>query len=142
PAIQFVRAPKLPRLLPKPLAVADTAGLIAAASDSEGWLGVRDRALFMLPYGSGLRIEEPLSLNCDALSQKDALLITGKGNKQRRVPLLPEVYQALQDYLSACSYAPDKNRSLFLGARGARLTQTIAQRQMRSLRQQLNLPDT
>jgi integrase/recombinase XerC len=102
----------------------------------------------MLLYGAGLRIAEALALDRGDLpadergSAMTDLLVTGKGAKQRRVPLLPEVRDAIADYVAACPYAGGRDTPLFLGARGQRLTARVAQREMARLRALLGLPAT
>ncbi len=100
--IKTVRTPKLPHKLPKPLQqkqtfeVLDQAGLLA----TKDWVAARDRALFTLLYGCGLRIDEALSLNIGDWPEDQSLTVTGKGNKQRQVPLLPIVQAAMENYLA------------------------------------------
>ena len=149
-AIGLVRSPKVRRPVPRPLPEADAAGLLDEAEDAPEapWIGKRDRALFTLLYGCGLRIDEALSLDrADApVAAQDealgALIVTGKGRKQRLVPVLPAVTGAIRDYLAASPYGGDGEQPLFVGARGGRLNPGVAQRQMRTLRARLGLPDT
>ena len=144
PAVAGLSGPKLPRSVPKPLTAADaTAVLETAAELSESdWIGKRDKALFTLLYGCGLRIAEALSLNCGDLPRDGAMTVTGKGRKQRLVPVLPAVTEALGAYVAACPYPTGRDDPLFVGARGKRLNPGVADRQMRHLRQLLGLPDT
>ncbi len=139
-SIGFVRGPKLPRLLPKPLSETDAQTLLMAI-DVNRWDGQRDYALLMLLYGAGLRISEALSLTCDALNN-ELLTITGKSNKQRVVPLLPNIRAALQQYLDDCPYAAEPKRPLFVNTRGTALSQTHLQRTTRQLRTAFGLPQT
>ncbi|UEM04153.1 tyrosine recombinase XerC [Skermanella rosea] len=143
-AVGLIRAPKLPDRLPKPLTVADAAALLpnAEAWANEPWVGKRDRALFTLLYGCGLRIDEALSLNRRDMPADDTLMVTGKGSKQRMVPVLPVVRDALAEYVAACPYALPADGPLFVGVRGGRLRAGIAQKQMREIRHLMGLPDT
>jgi integrase/recombinase XerC len=143
PTIGLMQAPKLPTRLPKPLTEGDAASLLTTAEEwaDEAWIGKRDRALFTLLYGCGLRIDEALSLNrCDM--PDETLLVTGKGRKQRMIPVLPVVREALESYVAACPYALTEDGPLFVGARGGRLNASIAQKRMRDLRPLMGLPDT
>jgi integrase/recombinase XerC len=142
--IGALSAPKLPRTAPKPLPVADAAALLEAAETfvEEPWIGLRDRALFTLLYGCGLRISEALALNRGALPLGLSLRVLGKGHKERLVPVLPAVSEAVALYAESCPFRGDKDDALFVGARGKRLDPAIAQKSMRSLRHQLQLPDT
>lgn len=144
PKIGALATPRLPQGVPKPLAPADAASLLRAAEESvaEPWIGLRDRALFTLLYGAGLRISEALALDRGALPLGEALIVLGKGRKERMVPLLPAVTLAVAAYVDACPFHGGKDSPLFLGAKGKRLDPAIAQKAMRSLRAQLQLPDT
>ena len=103
------------------------------------WIQLRDVALFTLLYGCGLRIDEALGLDRHQAPTGEAMVITGKGDKQRVVPVLPVVARAVSDYLGACPYARE-NGPLFYGARGGRLNAGVVQRQMRKLRADMALP--
>ncbi len=139
-AINTVRGPKLPHRLPKPLYEKQTRAVLEPATDN--WTGIRDHALFTLLYGCGLRIDEALTLNLADLPRDGFLKVTGKGNKERQVPVLPAVLEAIDKYRNACPYSETPDRPLFLGARGKRLNQGVAQRDMRNLRIELGLPET
>jgi len=144
PKIEVLTTPKLPRSSPKPIAVGDATALLEAAEDfvDEPWIGLRDRALFTLLYGCGLRISEALALDRGALPFSESLRVLGKGRKERVVPILPAVALAVANYARSCPFTGGKDAPLFVGAMGKRLDPAIAQKAMRSLRRQLQLPDT
>jgi integrase/recombinase XerC len=148
-ALGTLRPPRLPRSVPKALSAAEAQDVIdeAGVYASAPWIALRDRALFMLLYGAGLRIAEALSLDRHDLPSGQAgamteLMVTGKGSKQRRVPLLPEIRAALADYAAACPFGGAKEDPLFVGARGDRLSARVAQRELARLRVLLGLPET
>jgi len=143
-AIGSLRTPKIPRRVPRPLTATDAADLLAEARDvpADAWIGLRDRALFTLLYGCGLRIDEALRLDRRDAPTGDVLRVTGKGAKTRVVPVLPAVRDAVAAYLAACPHAVGADGPLFLGARGARLQAGVAQKAMRTLRATLGLPDS
>jgi integrase/recombinase XerC len=96
-----------------------------------------------LLYGSGLRIAEALALNVrDApLPGTDGMLrVTGKGSKQRVVPVLPAVREAIAAWL-ALHPDPQPDAPLFVGVRGARLDPAVAQRTMRLFRRLRGMPE-
>jgi integrase/recombinase XerC len=142
-AIKTVRSPKLPHKLPRPLhegqamQVLESAGLLAA----EDWQGQRDCALFTLLYGCGLRIDEALSLNIGDLPRDGYIRVVGKGRKERQVPVIEIVEKVLKTYLEVCPFPAEESRALFLGVRGQRLNQGVAQKAMRNLRVILGLPE-
>ncbi|HXX26652.1 MAG TPA: tyrosine recombinase XerC [Pseudolabrys sp.] len=146
-ALAAVRAPKLPKTLPKPLAV-DAArrmtDVAARAGEArEPWVIARDAAVIGLLYGAGLRISEALGLKRkDVGPSTDALTITGKGSKTRMVPLLPQAAKLIADYVALCPHALSPDSPLFIGARGGPLSPRIVQLTMERLRGALGLPDS
>lgn len=136
--IALLRRAKAPLPLPRPLSEREATTLIGR-SPPNSWVGQRDRAMFTLLYGAGLRISEALSLNVSD-AKADVLTITGKGNKQRQVPLLPEIRTALQSWLAQRPTAKP-NDPLFLGVQGKCLSQSVVQKTMMKLRRQLGLPE-
>ena len=105
----------------------------------------RDAAVLALLYGSGLRISEALGLargDVPAPGQGDAITVTGKGNKQRMVPLLPQVSQSIADYIALCPHDLPADGPLFIGTRGKALSPRIVQLVMERLRGALSLPDS
>jgi integrase/recombinase XerC len=141
PAITTVRTPRPPKQVPRPLAEDEALETLSAAADiqDEPWMAARDLALFTLLYGCGLRLGEALALDVRHRPQADSMVITGKGNKQRLVPVLPVVRDAISTYLDQRPYASDPDTPLFIGARGKRLNPGVVQRQMRRLRALLGL---
>lgn len=143
-SISAIRSARPQKTLPKPLSVNDAKRFLEAAQNmnKKTWEAKRDVALYTLLYGCGLRISEALSLNIrDIPITEDVITITGKGNKQRIVPLLPAVKQALKKYLKINPYNTP-NSPLFVGARGERMNPGVIQRNVRFIRRYLNLPDT
>jgi integrase/recombinase XerC len=143
-AIRAMRSPKRPHGIPKPLTVADTDLLLGSLDllPGEPWETQRDVALFTLLYGCGLRISEALDLNRSDAPAGDSLTVTGKGNKQRMLPVLPVVREAVQAYLRLCPWQPGDGSPLFLGVRGKRLNPGVAQKRLRELRLLLGLPES
>ena len=143
-AVMAIRTARKAKVLPKPLSVIDAGRFLEAAKsmNKKSWEAKRDVALYTLLYGAGLRIAEALNLNVrDYPMNADAMVITGKGNKQRIVPLLPAVHKAMKTYLKASPYV-QADAPLFVGARGDRINPGVVQRNVRFIRRSLNLPDT
>jgi integrase/recombinase XerC len=143
-ALAALRSPKLPHSVPKPLTVEDAAGSLDSAVTvaTKQWEGKRDTAILTLLYGCGLRLSEALGLSRGEAPLREMLAITGKGGKQRLVPVLPAVREAVADYLAACPFMLTKDGPLFIGSRGGPLNPRIVQRQMAALRGFLGLPET
>jgi len=147
-AIHALRPQKIPKSVPKALSPEDAleaVGTIQELSD-EPWVGKRDRAFLALLYGCGLRISEALGLNRGQLPTNgaavDSIRVMGKGSKERLVPVLPVVFQAIGDYLAACPFDLKDDDPLFIGVRGKRLNPGVAQKQVRMVRKLLRLPET
>ncbi len=144
-AILKVGAPRVPRGLPKPLTVAKAIDVVAEGGAAEAdWIEARDLAVLMLLYGAGLRISEALGLALEDAPTpgRDALRIVGKGGKERLVPILPAIQQAVARYLALCPFPIEKGEAIFRGAKGGPLSPRIIQLQMERLRGALGLPET
>jgi integrase/recombinase XerD len=126
-----LRQPKLPRSLPRPLAVDDIARLLEAP-DPGTPVGLRDRALLELLYGSGLRASELVGLDVDALDlEEGAVRVLGKGGKEREVPLGRFGREAAGAYLTRARpvFATGTSRgALLLNQRGGRLSRQSVNR--------------
>jgi integrase/recombinase XerC len=148
-ALSAVRTPKIAKTLPKPLPASAATRMVdadlRAGEEREPWVLARDAAVLALLYGSGLRISEALGLKRKAVpapSKGDVVTVTGKGNKQRMVPVLPQVLAAIADYVKLCPHDLPADGPLFIGARGGPLSPRIIQLAMARLRGALGLPET
>lgn len=144
PAAPRLRGPRIKKGLPRPVTPDDAVNLtdLAAGMASEDWIGARDRAVLLLMYGSGLRIAEALSVLAGEVPLGETLLVTGKGGKQRLVPILPITREAAAIYADACPWPLPANEPLFRGAKGGVLSQGMVQKAMAKARIALGLPDT
>jgi integrase/recombinase XerC len=144
PAAPRVRGPRLKKGLPRPVTPDEAENLAELVDGLAGadWIGARDRAVLLLLYGSGLRIAEALSLTGREASLGEVLLVTGKGGKQRVVPVLPITRAAVADYARACPHPLTPAEPLFRGAKGGPLSPGMVQRAMANARRALGLPDT
>lgn len=117
--------PKAGRALPKSLSEADVEALLAAP-DTESALGLRDRTMLELLYGSGLRISELIGLEQQQMSLKSGLIrVVGKGDKERLVPLGDESVDWLARYLKQSRpllLSQSNPETLFLSQRGVQMT--------------------
>ena len=148
-ALSAIRAPKVGKTLPKPLPMAAAKRLAdadeRAGEDRDPWIWARDAAVMALLYGSGLRISEALGLkrrDVPLPGAGDVLIVTGKGNKTRMVPVLHHVLTLVQDYVAMCPHPLPPEGLIFVGARGGPLRARIIQLTMERLRGALGLPDS
>ena len=130
--------------MPKPLTVDDATAAVDAvgAFAKGGWQAKRDIAILTLLYGCGLRLSEALGLSRGAAPLSEILVVTGKGRKQRQLPILPAVRAAVANYLVACPHALATDGPLFVGARGGPLNPRLVQRQMVAVRGYLGLSES
>ena len=148
-ALSAIRAPKVGKSLPKPVPVA-AAKRLADADERAGetrdpWIWARDAAVMGLLYGSGLRISEALGLrrrDVPLPGAGDVLVVTGKGNKTRMVPVLQNVLALIENYVAICPHPLPAEGVIFVGARGGPLSPRIIQLTMERLRGALGLPDS
>jgi integrase/recombinase XerC len=147
-ALSAVRAPKIGKTLPRPLSVTAARRIadseLHADENAAPWIHARDAAVLTLLYGSGLRISEALGLTrADTGSgARDAITVTGKGRKQRMVPVLPQVQALVAEYVALCPYDLPADGPLFVGAKGGPLSPRIVQLALARLRGALGLPET
>ncbi len=155
-AINALRAPKKPHTLPRPVTVESAFDLIgeAEAWDERAWVGARDGAVLTLLYGAGLRISEALSLNrgdvpvdtpsthAEAWARWEVLRVLGKGDKERIVPVLAAVREAIGRYLDLVPHVLEADDPLFVGIRGGRLGPRAVQDITAKARAVLQLPET
>ena len=144
--IQAQRGPKRDQVLPKAANQQEVQKLIDTLRQGaqQDWTVARDYAAFLLMYGCGLRIAEALSLRYqDLVTLGDGVLhLVGKGGKERRLPVLPQVAQACAAYVQICPHPFVAKGPLFLGKRGGALNPRLLQGRLATLRSDLNLPET
>ena len=139
-----LRGPRVKKGLPRPVTPDEAVNLAEMVADdaSVPWIAARDRAVLLLLYGAGMRIAEALALPASALPLGEAVVITGKGGRQRVVPLLPIVREGVADYVAQCPWPLAKDEPLFRGAKGGPLAQGMVQRAVARARAALGLPAT
>lgn len=148
-ALTAVRAPRIPRTLPRPLSLADARAMAdpatRAGEEREPWVLMRDAAVIALLYGSGLRISEALGLmrrDMPVPGRGDQIIVHGKGGKTRMVPLLSTVVDMVDAYARACPYELEPSSPLFRGTKGGALSPRIVQLAVERMRGSLGLPDS
>jgi len=141
-AVLSARAPRYRRKLPRPLTEAGAQDMLdtLALQSPEPWIAARDSAVVTLLYGCGLRISEALGISGAALPLAEVLRITGKGGKERIVPVIAPAREAVAAYARLCPFAITRATPLFFGARGGALGPRPVQKAVARTRAQLGLP--
>ncbi len=141
-AVLAARAPKFQRKLPRPLAEDAARALLDTAGDParEARGAARDAAVMRRLSGCGLRISEALGLKRADAPLPDTLRITGKGGKERLVPVIPAARQAVDRYTALCPFAGEPQAPLFRGLRGGALNARAIAKATERARAQLGLP--
>ncbi|MEM6972147.1 MAG: tyrosine recombinase XerC [Pseudomonadota bacterium] len=152
PALSTLATPKAPESLPRPVAAADAHALLdsvaeetataSADPDAAEWQALRDVAILTLIWGAGLRVSEALGLAWGAAPLSETLRVSGKGGRERDVPVLPASREAIEAYQAACPHRPGAAGPLFLGLRGGRLQRAQVAASMARARRTLGLPDS
>jgi len=143
PAAKATRTPKLARTLPRPLTENDAARTLEEAANNDvAWIAARDAALLTMLYGAGLRISEALALQRGDAPLGEWLTVLGKRNKERSVPVIPAMREAVANYIAQVPYAVEPGGPLFLSRRGKAMSARDAQALMQRLRSALGLAES
>ena len=140
--IPRLRGPRVKKGIPRPVSPDEAVALAEEVADDarEPWIAARDLAVLLLLYGAGLRIGEAMGLTGAVLPLGETMRVTGKRGKTRIVPLLPQVRDAVEDYIRRSPYGTAPGEALFRGARGGPLSPAIIRRSVRAARTRLGLP--
>ena len=141
--VPLVKGPRVRKGVPRPVSPDEVVALAEDVAESrrEAWEGARDWAVLMLLYGAGLRIGEAMGLTGDLLPLGETLRVTGKRDKTRIVPLLPQVREAIDTYVALSPYPPEKGEPLFRGRRGGALSPALVRRAVQGARGRLGLSE-
>jgi integrase/recombinase XerC len=139
-AMPRLRGPRVKPGVPRPIAPDEVMALAGEVADeaAEPWVGARDWAVLLL-YGAGLRIGEAIALPARVLPLGETLTVTGKRDKTRIVPLLPQVRAAVEAYAAQMPWAPAPDEPLFRGVKGGPLSPGMIRRSVRAARGRLGL---
>ena len=131
---ETLKTPRIPARLPKFLTKEEAASLLSAPNTLE-YEDVRDRAMLELLYASGLRVTELVSMKTDAVNLQDGWVrVTGKGNKERMVPVHPRALIAVRVYLAEREKRfKNPSAELFLGRTGKKLSRIQFWRRLNEL---------
>ncbi|WP_326522969.1 tyrosine-type recombinase/integrase [Sphingomonas sp.] len=136
-----LKGPRVKKGVPRPIAPDEVVALAEEVAEdaAEPWIAARDWALLLLLYGAGLRIGEALALTGAALPLRETMSVTGKRDKTRIVPVLPQVADAVARYAELCPWGVARDQSLFRGAKGGPLAGGVVRRSVRIARGKLGL---
>jgi integrase/recombinase XerC len=137
------KGPRVRKGVPRPVAPHEAVALaeeVGAAAQTP-WVGKRDWALLLLLYGAGLRIGEALALTGSVLPLGETIIVQGKRDKTRIVPLLPPVRSAIEEYLAISPWLADRGEPLFRGLRGGPLSPGVVRARVRQARGLLGLSE-
>ncbi|TPG22313.1 tyrosine recombinase XerC [Sphingomonas koreensis] len=142
-AMPRMKGPRVKKGVPRPISPDEAVALAedVAESAAEPWIGARDWAVLLLLYGAGLRIGEATGLTGAVLPLGETISVTGKRDKTRIVPLLPQVREAIESYVAQCPWPIARDGALFRGARGGPLSPAIVRRGVRGARGRLGLSE-
>jgi integrase/recombinase XerC len=138
-----IKGPRVKKGVPRPISPADAIALAEEVAEdaAEPWIGARDWAILLLLYGAGLRIGEAVGLTGAVLPLGETMAVTGKRDKTRIVPLLPQVRAAVDDYVAASPWPIDRGSALFRGAKGGPLSAGVVRKSVQGARTRLGLAD-
>ena len=141
--LPHLKGPRVKRGLPRPISPDEAVALAGDIAETarEPWIGARDWAVLLLLYGAGLRIGEAMGLTGAVLPLGETLRVTGKRNKTRIVPLLPQVRDAIDRYVALCPFPMGREDALFRGARGGPLSPALVRRAVQGARGRLGLSE-
>jgi len=138
-----MKGPRVPKGVPRPISPHEAVALAEEVGDAARleWVGKRDWALLLLLYGAGLRIGEALALTGASIPLGETIIVIGKREKARVVPLLPQVRTAIEAYLAVSPWPVERDAPLFRGARGGALSPGVVRAAVRAARATLGLSD-
>ncbi len=136
-----LKGPRVKKGVPRPISPDEAVALAEDVADEarEAWIGARDWAVLMLLYGAGLRIGEAVGLTARIMPLGATLSVTGKRDKTRIVPLLPQVRGAIESYVALCPWPLKRDEPLFRGAKGGPLSPALIRRAVQGARGRLGL---
>lgn len=138
-----MRGPRVKKGVPRPISPTDAIALAEEVAEdaAEPWIAARDWAVLLLLYGAGLRIGEAVGLPGAVLPLGEAMAVTGKRDKTRIVPLLPQVRDAIDAYVAASPWPVVRGEALFRGAKGGPLSAGVVRKSVQAARIRLGLGD-
>ncbi len=142
PEISNIKSPNFKESLPRPLDISHIERIIAFQEEKKKeWIKKRNISVFLMMWGYGLRISEVLNLKISDIGFNDFLIIKGKGNTERSIPILKDLKDYIFKMIKDMPKSFNKYGYIFLGVRGKKLNPIIIQRELIKLRSITALPD-
>jgi len=141
--IAKIKTPKISKPLPRAVEFTDIQKIIATIENfqQEQWQNKRDLAILFVVFGCGLRISEALSITKITLANQQNIIIKGKGNKQRIIPLLPIIKERIDDYLAICPFSLKNEDPIFVSNNNKLYHRSNFAKIISNIRKQLNLSE-
>lgn len=141
-AAMNIKSPKKAQTLPKALSFSEVMSAINNMDfdDKEQWVNLRDKALLMVIYSTGMRISEALSITKKQLGS-EYIIVKGKGSKERMIPWINEARNVINNYMEILPFAIEQDDMIFRGIKGGVLAAGVFSRKLVSLRRSLGLPE-
>ncbi|HJD56458.1 MAG TPA: tyrosine recombinase XerC [Rickettsia endosymbiont of Pyrocoelia pectoralis] len=138
-----IKSPKKSKLLPKALSEEDVVTSLDHIEEygNVKWVELRNKAILVLIYASGLRISEALSITKLHLQNLEFIKIIGKGSKERVIPWLPIARSLINEYLELLPYKLQDNEPIFIGKQGKKLQPPVFNRELIKLKRFYGLPE-
>lgn len=138
-----IKSPKIKAPLPRAIDFLDIKKIIETIENyhQDSWENKRDLAILFVVFGCGLRISEALSLTKVALQNQQNIIIKGKGDKERMVPLLPIILQKINNYLNSCPFPISNNQPIFLSKNNKSMHRSNFAKTISQVRKKLNLSE-
>ena len=140
--ISSINSPKFTQSIPRPLSFEQMKKIfLFLKKGNKSWIVKRNIAIIFLMWGLGMRINEVINMKKTDLSENNWIVIRGKGCKERIMPIYDEIKNFLFDMINDVPFRIEQNDYIFLGEKGKKIHPTIIQKEIRVVRQELNLPE-
>lgn len=141
-SILSMKSPKFIQSIPRPLSINQLEKMIQVLKKNKNeWIAKRNISIIFLMWGLGLRINEVLNLKISDIQNKESILVKGKGGSERVIPIFEELGLFLNNMIKAIPINIKVEDYIFIGVKGKKLHPAVFQKEIKELRNLLNLPD-
>ena len=140
--ITSIDTPKFVESIPRPLSYEQMKKIINFFKQkNKTWISKRNISIIFLMWGLGMRINEVINLKKSDIQGSNWLIIKGKGNKERLLPIYDEIRNFILDMISETPFSIGDKNFIFVGEKGKKIHPTIIQKEVREVRKALDLPE-